>query len=155
MKPSSAVLRLAAAAGVFGATALVAPAAHAANTEACRPFPAYATSLGVADRPCIDFTTTRPDGGIRIWEAQADVLSPQTDVRFYLQVGTSQDPTSPISWSGLAVSQVVGPNPNFVRIAPLNGIDYSGDSQCYWARSWAVDGTTTLLSDVESTPLNC
>jgi hypothetical protein len=155
VKANHAVLRLTAAAGVLGAVALVAPAAHAAQTEACRQFPAYATSMGVAIRPCIDATTTRSNGGPRIWEAQADVLSPRTDVRFYVQVGTSPSRTSPITWSGLAASQVVGPDPDFVRIAPLNGIDYTGDSLCYWARSWAVDGSTTLISDVESTPLNC
>lgn len=140
---------------VAGLLGVVAPTAQAAQTEACRQFPAYASTMGVAVRPCIDATTTRPDGGPRIWEAQADVLSPQTDVRFYVQVGTSPSRTSPITWSALAASQVVGPNPNFVRIAPLNGIDYTGDSRCYWARSWAVDGSTTLISDVESTPLNC
>jgi hypothetical protein len=155
VKAIRAVVRLATAAGVLGALTTAAPAAQAANTEACRQYPAYASSMGVAIRPCIDAATTRPDGGPRIWEAQADVVSPRTDVRFYLQVGTSASRTSTITWSGVVVSEVVGPNPSWVRIAPLNGPAYTGDSRCYWAKSWAVDGSTTLLSDVESPPINC
>ncbi|MFC0439226.1 hypothetical protein [Kutzneria buriramensis] len=146
---------LACVAGFVGVAAATAPAAQAFTTEACRQFPAYASSMGVAVRPCFDATTTRPDGGPRIWEAQADVLAPQTDVRFYLQVGTSASRTSTINWSGVVVSQVVGPDSNWVRIAPLNGPDYTGDSRYYWARSWAVDGSIPLLSDVESAPINC
>jgi hypothetical protein len=147
VKPSNrAVLRIAATlASIAGFIGVVAPAAQAANPEACRQYPAYASSLGVAIRPYIDAATTRPDGGPRIWEARADVLSPQTDVRFYLQVGTSAGRTSPITWSGVVVSAVVGPNPNWVRIAPLNGPDYTGDSRCYWAKSWAVDGITVRV----------
>jgi hypothetical protein len=147
-------LRIAAAvasvAGFLGVAGAVAPAAQAFPSEACRQYPAYG-SHGVGLRPCIDYIWDFDGGGNDwAWEAQTWAYSPQTDVRVYEQVGWSATPTSPVSWDGPVVNQVVGPSSSWVHITKGNG-DIDVMSGCWWARSWAVDGSTTILSDVEST----
>ncbi|GAB3988843.1 hypothetical protein GCM10029978_112300 [Actinoallomurus acanthiterrae] len=159
MKPSSRTLTrlvgvFAAAGGVLGATAVTAPFAQAAPT-ACRDYPYYSSYKGIAVRPCINYAVNVDGSHDDAWRAEAWVLSPQTDIRFYVQVGTSQTRTSPITWDGSTNSQVVGPSPNWQYIAPPNGFFFVPSSVCYWARVWATDGGTTVVWDVESPSLNC
>ena len=158
MRPRNrTTIRIAAAltslAGFIGVAGATAPAAQAFPTEACRQLPAYG-SHGVGIRPCIDYVWDfdHSGGNDWAWEAWTYAYSPQTDVRFYMQEGRSATSTSPISWDGQVVSQVVGPSSSWVHITVGNG-DIDVMSGCWWARSWAVDGSTTILSDVESTPI--
>jgi hypothetical protein len=143
---------LAAAGGLLGATAVIAPAAHA-DPKACRA-PYYSSYKGVAIQPCIDYVVNVDGQGYDAWEAEASVVSPQTDIRFYVQVGYSQTRTSPISWDGYAASEVYGPSSIWKYIHPENGFVFIPGGGCFWARAWATDNGQTVVSDVESPPLN-
>jgi hypothetical protein len=158
VKPrNQAVIRIAATltsiAGFIGVASVVAPAAQAFPTEACRQYPAWG-SHGVGIRPCIDYIWDYQHTGANdwAWEAQTWAYSPQTDVRVYEQVGWSATATQQPRFDGPVVSQVVGPSSSWVHVTVGNG-DVDVMSGCWWAHSWVVDGTTTILSDVESPPI--
>lgn len=149
LRVTAALASLTAFTGLAAATA---PSAQALSpTEHCRQYPAYG-SHGIGIRPCIDLLVSNPPLNDWYWQAETWAYSPQTDVRFYEQIGTSASATSPITWNGPVVSQVVGPSSSWVKITVPNGFT-DAMFGCVWARSWAVDGTTTILSDVESTPI--
>ncbi|MFE0463352.1 hypothetical protein ACFW1A_29285 [Kitasatospora sp. NPDC058965] len=146
---------LASLGALFSVTAVLAPAAQAASWPdyACRATGNYYSNYkGVAINPCIHYWYGYDGANDWVWQAEAYVLSPQTDIRFYVQQGWSQTRTSPISWDGYAASQVVGPSSNWAYIAPQNG-SLDTTMGCWWARAWATDSGNTVVSDVESSPI--
>ncbi|PYC77203.1 hypothetical protein C7C46_19730 [Streptomyces tateyamensis] len=144
---------LAAVAAMLTFTAVTAPAAQAWPTTMCRTGGAYYSNYdGIAINPCIHYIWGYDGANDWVWQAEASVYSPRTDIRFYMQQGWSQTATSPISWDGPAVSQVVGPDSNWHYIAQPNG-SVDTTAGCWWARAWATNSGQTVVGDVESAPI--
>ena len=147
-------LQAAAVAVLAAAAAVAAPSAAKADViiaQDCRG--SYTTGhAGVLLNPCVEADANDLGQGWYL-KPYVYVTSPSTDVRVYIQTGTSANRTSPITWEPATTqSTVFGPHQYNAKWEADEQI-YDYFQGCSWTRVWATDGGVTFAWDVESPPV--